>query len=185
MTALAALLLAIAPPQEARFEPQVHGGDPRSERPWVFSGELGWNGLAGIGLIIARHLDPHFTLEAGLGFAAEGAKAGFRARYGLQTGESTPFVGAGFLYGTGFPAGSPDAKGFQYSIRGSPFLQLVAGYEYQSRDGFTLDAAAGYARLLRPNLTIVAGTPTQDDLSAIRIATGSGLVLSLAIGRAF
>jgi len=187
VTALVALLVAVAPlpPQEERFELRVHGSDPRSDRPWVFSGELGWNGLAGVGLIIGRHLDPHVTLEAGLGFAAEGAKAGLRARYNFQTGEWTPFVGAGFLYGTGVPAGSPDSKGFQYSIGASPFLQFVAGYEYQSRNGFAFTAAAGYAQLLQPNLNILAGHPTQDDLSAIRIATGSGVVLSIAIGRAF
>jgi hemerythrin superfamily protein len=48
--ALLALLVAVAPlpPQEAQFRPQARGGDPRTRRPWVFSGELGPNGL-GIG----------------------------------------------------------------------------------------------------------------------------------------
>ena len=193
MSLLLALLLANLPqPQlpEAQVRPVVTGADPRSQRPWVISGELGWNGLAGIGAVVARHLDPHFTLEAGVGLSAEAAKFGVRGRWNFLTGEWTPFLGAGFLYGTGFGgAGQIDdsnpARVFTYTIGPSPFLQLVGGMEYQSRTGFNFLAAAGYARLLRHNLTILAGAPTDDDTAGLRIATGSGPAISLSCGYAF
>jgi hypothetical protein len=188
--ALFALLVAVAPlpPQEAQFRPEARGGDPRTRRPWVFSGELGWNGLAGIGLVVANHLDANLTLEAGLGVSPEGAKMGLRGRYGFSSGAWAPFLGAGFLYGTGNDAAQVDNSGprpFTYRIGPSPYLQAVAGLEYQSEAGFNFLCAAGYARLLRHNLTIVSGSPSDDDLAGLRFATGSGPVLSLSWGYAF
>jgi hypothetical protein len=186
MTPLFALLLAVTP-QEAQFPAPARGGDPRSQRPWVFSGELGWNGLAGAGLVVARHLDPRFTLEAGLGISAEGAKVGLRGRYNLTVGEWTPFAGAGFLFGSGNGATQTEQSGgkpYSYSIGPSPFLQAVVGLECQRATGFNFLVAAGYARLLRQNLTIT-GSPTADDLSSLRIATGSGPVISASWGYAF
>ena len=189
MTALVALLFAVAPlpPQEAQFRPEARGGDVRTRRPWVFSGELGWNGLAGLGLVVARHLDPQLTLEAGLGVGPAGAKVGLRTRYAFSTGDWAPFLGAGFLYGTGSASLADDSgpRKFTYRIGPSPYLQLVAGFEYQAQGGFNFLCAAGYARLLQRNLFIEAGAPTDDDLSALRIATGSGPVLSISLGYAF
>src|SRR5262249_38830718 len=192
MTLLLALLLASLPqPQfpEEQVRPLFVGADPRSQRPWVISGELGWNGLAGIGAVVARHLTPHFTLEAGVGLSAEAAKLGVRARWNFSTQEWTPFVGGGFLYGTGFGdqvfTDSSGSRPFSYKIGPSPFVQLVAGFEYQSRGGFNFLAAAGYARLLAENVHVVSGSPTDGDLEAVRIATGSGPVISVSFGYAF
>ena len=189
MTALPALLLAIAtlPPQEAQVRPEFRGTDLRMQRPWVFSGELGWNGLAGLGLVVARRLDPQLTLEAGLGVSPEGAKVGLRMRYAFTTGAWAPFLGAGFLYGTGSASLLDDSgpRVFTYRIGPSPYLQLVAGLEYQARGAFNFLGAAGYARLLQRNLFVESGAPTGDDLSAVRIATGSGPVLSISLGYAF
>jgi hypothetical protein len=193
MTALLALLLASLPqprsPEEEQIRPLFSGADPRSQRPWVISGELGWNGLAGIGAVVARHLDPHFTIEAGLGLSAEAAKLGARARWNFSTQEWSPFVGGGFLYGTGFGdqvfTDTSGGRAFSYTIGPSPFVQLVAGFEYQSRSGFNFLAAAGYSRLLTENIKVVTGAPTEDDLAPIRIATGSGPVLSVSFGYAF
>ena len=42
-----------------------------------------------------------------------------------------------------------------------------------------------YARLLQRNLRILNGSPTEDDLAPLRIATGSGPVLSVSFGYAF
>ena len=191
---LVALLLANLPPpqlpNEAEVRPVARGASPREERPWGVSGELGWNGLAGVGAVVARHLDAHFTLEAGVGIAAEAAKFGLRARYDFAASEWTPFLGAGFLYGTGYgdavqSVDSSAGGSFGIKIGPSPFVQLVGGVEYQSRGGFAFHFAAGYARLLRDNFTVVSGTPTSDDLSAVRIAVGSGLVLSASLGYAF
>jgi hypothetical protein len=188
MSTLLALLLAVTPlpPAEAQFPSHGTGSDPRSQRPWVLSGELGWNGLAGVGVLLARHLTPWFSLEAGLGVSAEGGKAGMRARVNLVKDPWSPFVGAGFLYCSGVPVGdSGSGTGFQYDIGPSPYLQLVAGYEYQGPGGLAFTAAVGYARLLKENLIIRSGKPTQDDLSSIHIAYGSGPVASISLGQAF
>jgi len=187
---VAALLIAIAPPgvPEAEVQPAIHGGDVRSQRPWALSGELGWNGLAGVGLTLRRTLESGFAVEGGVGVSVEGAKAGLRVRYDFSRAEWTPFLGLGFLYGTGFEGevkGDGSTGPFKYRIGRSPYLQAVVGLEYQGQGGFVFAAATGYARLLGQNLNVTSGTPTYDDLAAARLATGSGLVLSFSWGYAF
>ena len=187
---VAALLIAIAPPgfPEAEIRPVVRGGEVRSQRPWALSGELGWNGLAGVGLTLRRTLEAGFAIEGGVGFSLEGAKVGLRARYDFSRAEWTPFLGLGFLYGTGSQqeVGDTGRYGpYKYRIGQSPYLQAVFGLEYQGQGGFVFAVAAGYARLLSHNLDVTGGTPTPDELSAGRFSTGSGPVLSLSWGRAF
>jgi hypothetical protein len=179
MTLILALLLANLPQQlpEAQVKPVSRGADPRSQRPWVISGELGWNGLAGVGAVVTRHFSPHLSLDAGLGYSGEGPKVGMRGRYNVLVQEGTPFVGAGFLYGTGTQGTS---GGSAYTVGPSPFLQFTVGIEYQSRAGFKSLCAFGYALLLRENLTPAnAGPPGERELS------GGGPVLSLSFGYAF
>ncbi|MGZ6125063.1 MAG: hypothetical protein ACXWLR_08890, partial [Myxococcales bacterium] len=95
--------MALAELPGAEVRPETVAADVRSRRPWVIGAEAGWNALPGAGLVIARRLDPHLTLEAGVGFSAEGPKFGLRGRYGFFQSAWTPFLGAGFLYGTGVP----------------------------------------------------------------------------------
>lgn len=180
--------MALAELPGAEVRPETVAADVRSRRPWVIGAEAGWNALPGAGLVIARRLDPHLTLEAGVGFSAEGPKFGLRGRYGFFQSAWTPFLGAGFLYGTGVPGPQMEGAGaaaFRYRIDGSPFLQLVAGAEYQSARGLTFNVAAGYARLLQENLVVLAGAPSEADRSALRRRIGSGPVASVALGQAF
>jgi hypothetical protein len=178
---LLALLIAALPPQEAQARPQPVAGDLRSQRPWVISAEAGWNGLAGVGAVVARHLLPHFTVEAGVGGSGEGAKIGFRGRYNLSLQEWTPFVGAGFLYGTGTRG---QRNGTPYVVGPSPFLQLTCGLEYQSRAGLNALFAVGYARLLQQNLT-AAGSGSLKSIAGEDVFSGGGLVASVSLGYAF
>ncbi len=185
--AFAALPIPQLPGEEARARPA--GGAPRAARPWVFSGELGWNGLAGVGLVVTFHADPRFSLEAGVGVSAEGGKLGLRGRYNFSREAGTPFAGLGFLYGAGndnVPA-TNDQTGEPYVVRigKSPYLQAVIGYDYVWPGGFDITAAAGYARLLAHNLEVVSGHADESSLSAQRLATGSGVVLSVSFGQAF
>jgi hypothetical protein len=172
----------------AEVRPDSISSDVRSRRPWVIGAEAGWNALPGAGLVVARRLDARLTLEAGVGFSAEGPKFGMRGRYGFLVSEWTPFLGAGFLYGTGVRG--PQAEGapgsvFTYRIDASPFLQLVAGVELQSARGLCFGIAVGYAQLLQENLTVLSGAPLGADLSDLRRRTGSGPVASVSLGRAF
>jgi len=53
----------------------------------------------------------------------------------------------------------------------------VIGHKHSDLD--SVASAYGYARLLQRNLRILNGSPTEDDLAPLRIATGSGPVLLL------
>ena len=183
MIALAAVLLA-----QVQFPAPSVPSDVRSQRPWVVSGEAGWNGLTGVGAVIARHVSPRVTIEAGAGLSGEGPKFGARARYNFFVSEWSPFVAAGYLYGTGDPNVQRDTGAshvFSYKIGPSPFLQLASGVEYQSPGGFNILLTLGYAWLLKDNLTIVSGTPTGGDLDSLRLTTSGGLVASVSFGFAF
>jgi hypothetical protein len=181
--ALVALLLA-----QVEFPAPSVPSDVRSQRAWVLSGEAGWNGLAGVGLVIARHMSPRATLEAGVGLSGEGPKFGGRARYNFLVTEWSPFASFGFLYGTGDPNALRETGArhtFSYRIGPSPFLQICGGVEYQSRSGLNFLAALGYAWLLKENLTVVNGAATADDLSGVRLTTGGGVAASISFGYAF
>ena len=98
------------------------------------------------------------------------------------------FAATGLLYGAGLRGPQAEGAGgtaFTYRIGESPFLQLVAGVEYQAARGFSFGVAAGYARLLQENLDVLSGSPSEADLSALRRRTGSGPVASIALGHAF
>ena len=171
MTLVLALLLA-----QVEVRPHAIRNDPRSQRPWVLSLEAGWNSLGGVGAVVARHLDPHLTVEAGVGFSGEGPKLGVRVRYNFLVQEATMFLGTGFLYGAGR---RERGANYTYTVGASPFLQLVFGIEYQSRRGFNFLGALGYAPLLQPNLTSTGHPP---DVEAL---TGGGPVASASVGYAF
>ena len=165
---------------QVEFRSPAVPGDPRSQRPWVISAEAGWNGLSGIGAVVGRHLSPHLTMEAGLGLSGEGPKLGIRGRYNFLAQEGTPFLGAGFLYGTG-THGRDGA--YTYTVTPSPFLQFTGGLEYQSRAGFNCLMALGYARLLRENFSD-NGRGTFGTFGQ-RFLSDGGLVASISLGYAF
>src|SRR5258708_16391231 len=99
---VAALLIAMAPPgfPEAEIRPVVRGGEVRSQRPWALSGELGWNGLAGVGFTLRRTLEAGLAIEGGVGFSLEGAKGGPRARHEFSRAPPTPVLRPRVLYRT-------------------------------------------------------------------------------------
>ncbi|MCI0571129.1 MAG: hypothetical protein L0Y66_10280 [Myxococcaceae bacterium] len=165
-------------------------GDPiRARRNVALLGELGWNGLSGLGVNVGFHVHPHFTLEVGGGLSGVGFKSGLRARVNFLKTNWTPFAAAGFLYGSG--AGedvlelTTDGNTILYRVRPSPFLQAVLGAEFTGDSGFTFTTSAGWAQLLQENFELVAGAPTPLQREASNIAFGSGVVLSVAFGYTF
>ncbi len=159
----------------------------RLRRRWSIGGELGWNGLAGLGLNVSAHPIPALAIDTGLGLSAAGLKVGLRLRVNFLEGNWTPVIGAGMLYGLGSGGNSFDVNGQKgtatVEVKGSPFVQLVGGVNYTSDGGFTFLGTAGYAILLRKNTVYVSGSEeTYDDVKAL---VGSGIVLSVAFGYAF
>lgn len=168
--------------------PELDLRSNRERRPFFIGGELGWNGLAGLGVNFSYHPIPHLALDTGAGLSLTGWRASFRVRGNLLTGEWTPFLGAGLSYATGL--GDQDveaaAKGENAKLRilPSPFLQLGAGVNYTGNEGFVFTATTGYSVLLREeNTTYTSGSrQAYDDAKAIY---DGGLILSVAFGYAF
>jgi hypothetical protein len=156
-------------------------------RPFFIGGELGWNGLAGLGVNFSYHPIPYFAMDTGLGLAVSGLRLGIRARANLLTGEWTPFLGAGITYsgGTGGKSFEIQSKGekAQLELLDSGFVQLAGGVNYTGSEGFVFMATTGYAILLRNNTRFVSGNrAAYDDLKSLY---KGGLILSVAFGYAF
>ncbi|MCI0672627.1 MAG: hypothetical protein L0Y64_19450, partial [Myxococcaceae bacterium] len=133
----------------------------RARRNVALLGELGWNGLSGVGVNVGYHVHPHLTLEAGGGLSGVGFKGGLRARVNFLKTHWTPFAAAGFLYGSGTGEAvvelTTEGNTIQYRVRPSPFVQAVLGAEFTGDSGFTFTTCAGWAQLLQENFELVAG----------------------------
>jgi hypothetical protein len=174
--------------------PRDHDWRPiRARRPFFIGGELGWNGLSGLGVNFSYHPVPQLAFDAGLGLSLTGGRIGIRARYNLLSGEWTPFFGAGMSYagGSGDQPFEVESKGQKTKIEvlPSPFLQLAGGVNYTGTEGFVFMATTGYSVLLdRPN-TRYAGDPLDQDAfeayKDVRTIYRGGLILSVAFGYAF
>jgi hypothetical protein len=165
--------------------------DPRSNRerrPFFIGGELGWNGLSGLGVNFSYHPDPHFAIDTGAGLSITGWRVGVRARGNLLKSEWTPFLGAGISYASG--SGGQDieleSKGekAKLEVLSSPFLQFAGGVNYTGREGFVFTATTGYSLLLRDhNTEFLSGSP--DAYEDVKVLYDGGLILSVAFGYAF
>lgn len=163
----------------------------RAERRIALLGEIGWNGLAGFGAIVAYHANPHVTVELGAGLAFVGGKLGLRGRYNFSQRPFTPFIGLGFMAATGYDAPSRDLNAEDNSelnieLEPSAFTQAVVGVDWTSPGGFTLVGALGYAWLVSgENVVVLTGEPTADEEKGLDIVFGSGVVISIALGYSF
>jgi hypothetical protein len=159
----------------------------RGRRPLSFGGELGWNGLAGLGLNFSYHPLPQLALDTGLGLGLSGWKLGLRVRANFLEGEWSPLLGAGVLYSVGSGGNEIEIKTDTDLVKvkylGAPHLQLVGGVNYTSQSGFTFMAMTGYAILLKKNVEYASGSEQlyRDTKSLL----GSGIVLSIYLGHSF
>ena len=169
--------------------PRETDGRPiRARRPFFIGGELGWNGLAGLGVGFSYHPIPYFAIDTGLGLSITGLRAGIRARANFLTGEWTPFLGAGFSYagGSGDEPIEVESKGEKTKLKvlPSPFLQIAGGVNYTGTEGFVFMATTGYAILLdSPNTRYFS--ESRDAYNDVKVIYRGGLVLSVAFGYAF
>jgi len=170
------------PPRETDFRPI------RARRPFFFGGELGWNGLAGLGVNFSYHPIPYFAIDTGAGLSLTGWRAGARARANFLKGDWTPFVGAGFSYASGsngqpVPVQGKNEKANLHIFK-SPFLQLAAGVNYTGAEGFAFTATTGYSLLLRDhNTSFVDGSLAAYDDQ--KLVYRGGVIVSFAFGYAF
>jgi len=159
----------------------------RSRRPFFIGGELGWNGLAGLGVNFSYHPIPYFAMDTGLGLSLTGLRLGIRARANLLTGEWTPFLAAGLTYanGTGGKTAEVQSKGekAELEVLPSAYVQFAGGVNYTGGEGFVFMATTGYALLLEKNTRYVSGNlPAYNDQ---KVLFRGGLIVSVAFGYAF
>jgi hypothetical protein len=180
--------------------PPVASEPIRSRRKLALLGEVGWNSLGGVGVMLTYNVHPHFALDLAGGVALSGWKAGLRGRYNLLTGPFTPFIGAGLSMSSGVEGArfgrdgddsrdDHDYENFdpereaKYDVRRSGYAQAVVGFELMHRHGFTWQVSGGYSWLLnRNNFTYLEGK--RDDNLA-KVLFGSGPVAAMAFGYAF
>lgn len=165
--------------------------DPRSNRerrPFYVAGELGWNGLSGLGVNFGYHFNPHLAIDTGAGISITGWRVSARVRGNLLKGEWTPFIGAGFSYATGLSDTDVEleSRGDKVKLRvqPSPFLQIGAGVNYTGREGFMFNATTGYSVLLKDGNTAYS-SGSLDAYNDVKSVYGGGLILSVAFGYAF
>jgi len=153
------------------------------------SGNMGWNGLTGIGITVQSYMSTHIGLDAGAGLSSVGYKFAGRLRYLILEKNFTPMVGAGFIYGTGYPNQlieyEYDGTTIIYVLNRSPYIQLVGGFDFVASNGFFIMANMGYAILLTENVELISGIPTADMQTIMNITYGSGLVMEVSIGYIF
>lgn len=134
-------------------------------------------------------MSTHIGLDAGAGISSVGYKFAGRLRYLILEKNFTPMVGAGFIYGTGFPNRlielEYDGTTITFILNKSPFIQVVGGFDFVASNGFFLMADMGYAFLLNENVELVSGNPTADMQTTMDIVYGSGIVLEISIGYIF
>ena len=173
----------------------------RTLRKNILGLELGWNSLTGLGLLYSRNIVPHFALDASAGVSLmRGGEFGLRGRYNILTGNLTPFIGLGFLYGTGWPnsidkttevqedGNKRNAVDYRVKVDRSPLAQGTVGLSWQNRQGFSLMGMLGWTQLLRAsNVKIedVEKVTDKSDKDALKMAISSGPTIALNIGYAF
>lgn len=189
---VAAPVPADATPSLAEAEPLPSAAPVRQTRRAAVLMDLTWNGLAGFGPVGVFHLTPHVTLEGGVGLSGVGVKLGTRARYNFLTSPATPFLGVGFLTGSGTGEQVAELRDTQnqstlrFRLERSNFLQFTAGFDLTNEGGFTVVATLGYAYLLGgDNVRMVSGTPSEVTRNAMDLAYRSGAVAGVALGYAF
>lgn len=113
-----------------------------------------WNSLEGLGILYSHRATPQVVFEGGAGLSALGLKYGIRSRYLFTPNTVSPFVGIGFMQGSGaddltatLESGSSEVE-INYDLKPINFLQFTTGIDIVTRPGFSVLLVAGWAKAL-------------------------------------
>ncbi len=169
--------------QEEPYESERH------QRVFGASWAMVWNGLNGFGPLFHLYPLPHVALDAGAGIGFSGVKTGIGARAMFLRHRFTPFAGIGFSRASGGEAsieGNQNRAQLDYRVEPSPNLQFSVGFDLQARNGFLLLISGGYNKFMASrSVTVLSGTPTDDDLRMFDAMYGSGGIFGICVGKAF
>ena len=166
----------------------------RKFRSWAISGEIGMNSLASlIGPVLSYYPKPEIALDGGVGLSSNGLRPGIRARYLFTPKEKTSFYGGlGLKYGLGSGGTEVKIKDTQSNLDVSvieeptAFVDGMLGVEFLANNGFLVIANLGYSKILTSNpYTLTAGTLTEKSKTTFDTIFGSGIMLSVSLGKAF
>ena len=168
----------------------------RTRLPWTIASELSWNGLSGLGLIVGWSPHPFVTLEAGGGGGTSGARLGLRARWNILTTHVTPFLAAGGVFNFGVEGTryySSESENFSQNQLDTVVtaaqgvgLHTLFGVVFTTDGGFHLQGGGGYLWCPPdPALASPAAGVRTYFVNAYAFATGSGPIVSIALGQAF
>jgi hypothetical protein len=201
--AFATLLACLAPVAYGQTDSaqtaagEATGESPESElrkpRAWALSGEIGINSLSSlVGLAATFYVNPRFPVDVGLGLSQNGLRPGVRARYLFSADKVAYFAGAGVKYGLG--AGDTEIKvddvetkeKLGITLDPTGFVDAMLGVEYLADNGFLVIANAGYSQMLGgKNWHVASGTASDKSVKTFDTIFGSGIMLSVSLGKAF
>jgi hypothetical protein len=158
-------------------------------RPFFIGGELGWNGLAGLGVNFSYHPIPYLAFDGGLGVSVlTGPRIGVRGRFNFLTNDFTPFAAIGGTYSPGSGGQELEAQlrgeTFKYEVLPSGYVHLAAGVNYTGKEGFVFMATTGAALRLASNTKFRSGNRKLYEDEWRPLYRG-GTIVSVAFGYAF
>jgi hypothetical protein len=182
-----ACFLSMTPSYETSTQTQAFLPTPpvREARNIALSGEMGWNGLSGSGLLLSWSPSPHITFDSGFGFSLSGPKVGIQGRYNVLKSNATPYVGLGL--GQSFGSyGAVEMDGYSIEITPKQTAHASFGLSYVHTNGFTMLAGLGYALMLQDDpYKVVSGRPSGEQRDTLGAILGNGPVVNIALGYSF
>lgn len=173
---------------------QTDSSDFRHQRQWGVSAEVGLNSLASlVGPMLTYYAMPSLAVDVGAGLSISGLRPGARLRYLFTPKDKASFYG-GLGLKSGFGSGDQDIKvkdtdtqsDIRLQTRPTSFLDFMLGVEFLANNGFLVMANAGYSQLLTSKPYVMTdGTPSDKTKKALDAIFGSGILLSVSLGKAF
>lgn len=187
-------LTLLAAPALAQSDSTESDVELRNPRKWALSAEVGVNSLSSLmGPVATFYVKPQIAVDLGIGLSSVGLRPGLRARYAFSREKTAYFAGAGLKQGLGtggedIEIEDPDTKEkINIQIDAGTFLDLMVGVEFMADNGFLVIATAGYSTLLGDKLYTVSDgfTASEDAIKLFDTVFGSGIMLSVSLGKAF